>query len=154
MKHIMEKSDIEYLENLERLSQEYFGFISFQTLKFFMIETQDAIPNSNEYNRWENIVSKYLIWQSEYEPTDLLLWFWNKYSFNHDNDLTWNQCEKVCTKYHSFCQKKYGVEKEKLSKEAAFAINNISKNEQDFIDSEKLRIQSILEEYGIIDNEQ
>jgi len=105
VQYLIEKADIDYLEKIETLAKQYFEVVTFQTMKFFMIEMYAAIPNSQEYKQWNEVVSEYLVWQSNHMPFDLLLLV-RGYQHSHDNDLTWNQCEKVCLEYHSLYEEK------------------------------------------------
>jgi hypothetical protein len=102
------KERIEFLEQYEKNANDLFGKVNYQTLKFLIMENIYEVPNSPDFLPIEKSVMKFLSWQNKPIPKDVNIKL--KYEFNHDDDLSWNDCINACQKYRdmkSEARKKY-----------------------------------------------
>jgi hypothetical protein len=133
--------EILYLENLESLSLQYFGKSTYQTILFVYMEIKFTMVGSPDYLIPEKAIRKYLSWQSCSNPKNALLKRWKKYTFNHEDDLTWNDCLKFDTKYRREVEQSYQpvlitfaeLEDDEVYKETIENNSNYTKVERGYI---------------------
>jgi hypothetical protein len=97
MKREISESFKTFMSELEGLSLEHLGKISYQTIVFIYFEKLRCIEKSQDFLPSEKSIRKYMLWQSKVLPFVTFMKEWNKYIFDHENDLTWNECLKIDT---------------------------------------------------------
>ena len=97
---------MQFLKQYETLSERFFGKINFQTLKFLMFTVEFSREGTTSYLSPEKIIRKYLLWQSRETPKDRIITKGN-YLFDHENDLSWNDCLGANKNYLFWNNSKY-----------------------------------------------
>jgi hypothetical protein len=110
-------------ETKERLTKEsilHFGYATIQSL-LFISYCDSFIPNVDGHLDPEQLVRKYMLWQSRNNPKlrkEFAQDMCEGLTFSHDNDLTWKQCASVEKIIHD--QKKAEYKTRKLNRKQFF----------------------------------